>query len=108
MTSNTPDEKLDDLGGPQGKPVFKHDCLSCQYLGTYDGRDLYYCSGLSDTYPTVVARWGNLDGNYASGIGLAERMRLEPIPGQTHNRLPPDARALRVAYLIAKDLNLNL
>jgi hypothetical protein len=46
------------------KPMFKHDCDKCKFLGTYKRRDLYVC----DT--DLVARFGDGGDEYESGLFL--------------------------------------
>ena len=68
------------------------------FLGTYDGSDLYFCTqGVpSGNMPTVIARYGNEEQDYQSGMFFAET----PLTDEWHNA------TLRVAYLIARDLGL--
>lgn len=47
------------------KPVFKHDCYDCVFLGHYNDRDLYFCAD------TVIARYGDNRPDYSSGMGFA-------------------------------------
>lgn len=43
------------------KPLYKHDCSKCYYLGQYYGeKDLYVCGG------SVIARYGDLGYQYDS------------------------------------------
>lgn len=50
-------------------PIHKHDCIECEFLGTYpDHRhyyDLYYCDQAG--IPTFIARWGD-ESKYYSGM----------------------------------------
>lgn len=48
------------------KPKFEHDCECCAFLGHYDGRDLYYHNGDSES-KTVISRYGSR-GTYTSGL----------------------------------------
>lgn len=57
-------------------PKFTHDCQECKFLGTisYQERtcDLYYhpaTFGMQDS--SLIARYGNEEQNYTSGIGFA-------------------------------------
>ena len=79
------------------KPRFNHSCDRCQYLGTFDGYDLYFCPGKDKCFDTVLARYGNKDHKYLSGIPVAYSHSLD-----ADYCLAP----LRIAYLIAKDLGL--
>jgi hypothetical protein len=70
------------------KPIFKHDCSSCKFLGTYKDRDLYVC------HTTLVARFGNGGHEYESGIALiphnlwiAEAARLAEERGLINEKL---------------------
>jgi hypothetical protein len=51
------------------KPLYTHDCESCLYLGQYEDKDLYYCSGGFTN--TVIARYGNDGPEYMSGMIFA-------------------------------------
>ena len=84
-------------------PTFKHDCEVCQYLGHFEDHDLYYC-GAHGGMPTVIARWDGSGPEYTSGLIIAKArdfksMRTTPLAA---------SRALRVAYLIAKDSGLDV
>jgi hypothetical protein len=78
------------------KPVFKHDCTGCQYLGTItlDGKtfDMYYCAG----EPTIIARFSNEDSEYASGLPVAKRVYTNQI--DLDRELPPYLEAMGIAY----------
>jgi len=52
-------------------PVYDHDCERCVFLGrSTDGyADLYHCTECHG--PTVVARYGSLGHQYASGLMFA-------------------------------------
>lgn len=45
---------------------FAHDCSECVALGEYAEYDLYFCK--QGGSPTVIARFGNEDGDYSSGL----------------------------------------
>ena len=80
-------------------PVFQHNaCGACQFLGHYNGHDLYFCSGGPPT--TVIARHGNEPDAYVSGLEVAKSFSLE----RTGDA--PELAPLRVAYLIAVDKGL--
>ncbi len=53
-------------------PQYQHDCTKCKFLGrfTSDGinYDLYFCVEGNGNRPTVIARYDNDGGDYASGI----------------------------------------
>jgi hypothetical protein len=59
-----------DLTDPDIKPIWKHDCSHCIFLGTYQYKDsnldIYYC-GQGENAPTVVARYGDDRPEYSSG-----------------------------------------
>ncbi len=84
------------------KPLHEHDCDSCTFLGTWDHYDLYHCSA-SDAVPTVIARWGPAE-NYVSGLPIARAIDLAH--GGKHGIPGPDLRALRIAFVIARDADL--
>jgi hypothetical protein len=47
------------------KPLYKHDCNACQYLGVSDkDADLYYCPGLMGG--SLVSRYSNKPSEYQS------------------------------------------
>ena len=48
-------------------PQYHHSCKNCKFLGEFETFDLYYCPqpGLQ---PTVLARYGNHESAYLSGI----------------------------------------
>jgi len=52
------------------KPRYLHDCSNCSFLGAYENYDLYVCArhGKIDT---LIARYGNDGGEYASGLDFA-------------------------------------
>ena len=79
-----------------GTPKFRHNCDQCVFLGTYENRDMYFCS--QSDMPTVIARYGNADHQYVSGKALAQRNFITQI-GVTFG-------SLHIAYLIARDLKL--
>lgn len=48
------------------KKLHKHDCKHCQYLGTVNANDLYFCQ---DEYnSTIISRFGSKEWEYKSGI----------------------------------------
>lgn len=56
------------------KPIFKHECDKCIFLGGYTGNngsyaDLYYCLQLG--IPTVIARYSDEGDDYVSGLQFA-------------------------------------
>lgn len=59
---------------------YEHDCDKCIFLGNWvdykKGRtfDLYFCS--QDGLPTVLARYGNEEFNYYSGLNMSG---IEPL-----------------------------
>jgi hypothetical protein len=52
-------------------PQYKHDCKNCTFLGQMGVYDLYYCPQ-SGNIPTVIARYGDKDSQYKSGIGSGD------------------------------------
>jgi len=95
-----------------GTPLHKHDCDACQFLGNYNGHDLYICNptGKRDAC-TIIARWGSDGPEYRSGLefGTWELTRVIPMmtpDGGTTTDYEPEVRVLRVAYLIAEDAGL--
>ena len=48
--------------------MFKHDCKECEYLGSFEFHDLYYCTKGD---PTIIARYGHNPEEYMSGIEFA-------------------------------------
>jgi len=55
------------------QPKFDHECESCLYLGRFLKHDLYACRDQqkTKTISTVLARYGNEDNEYISGLELA-------------------------------------
>lgn len=91
------------------KALYKHDCETCAYLGTYNDCDLYYCPvGDLRGPPTVIARASSEPRDYESGIALARFLVCADVGFEafaTDGRLAL-LSALRVAYLIARDAGL--
>ena len=81
------------------EPRFAHDCDECELLGVFNDFDLYFCT--KQPMPTVIARWGNTGPDYTSGIEIAKAVTCHSTSGS-------DLVALRVAYLIAKDIGKNV
>lgn len=52
-------------------PLFTHDCNNCEFLGTFENHDLYFC----DIEQTVIARYGNDGPDYMSGMTFAHNGR---------------------------------
>lgn len=50
--------------------LFEHDCNNCEFLGTFQEHDLYYCPQ-TPNWPTVIARYGNNGYEYKSGMHMA-------------------------------------
>jgi hypothetical protein len=94
---------------------YKHDCQACLFLGSYEECDLYFCNQAGCGVSTVIARFGNGGHEYMSGLNVARNVRF-PRPMQEseasstkaipHDDVPEVLRALRVAYVIAKDIGL--
>lgn len=82
---------------------FTHDCETCQFLGavTLDGKtaDLYYCKG----EPTIIARFSDEGGDYASGLCFGKVAIAKMINGDNICN-----QFLGVAYLLAMAQNLNM
>ena len=51
------------------EPRHKHDCDQCDYLGQYEGADLYFCG---KSLPTVIARYSDEPSDYTSGLEIAK------------------------------------
>lgn len=70
---------IHENGSPQLSiqcPRWAHYCADCRFLGFADvtllgPHDLYFCNQ-SKLIPTVVARYGNEESEYASGMALAD------------------------------------
>ncbi len=52
------------------KPRFVHDCERCEFLGSENSRDLYFCTQGREL-PTVIARFGDDGPDYSSGLPFA-------------------------------------
>jgi len=57
------------VGFEYDKPNFVHDCDCCEFLGTFNKHDLYFCS----SEHTVVARYGSDGADYTSGLEFATK-----------------------------------
>jgi len=86
------------------KPKYAHECIHCIFLGSvkiksgdYRGKlfDLYYCSGGKSKHQTIIARDGNKEYEYMSGIEIAKSI----IHNNSYN---VDEHPLVIAYNIAK------
>jgi len=44
------------------RPLYRHDCDECRFLGRLDGKDLYCCSRTGD----FTARFGSGESQYGS------------------------------------------
>ena len=55
------------------QPKFEHECEECLYLGRFLKHDLYACRDpkIPNTITTVLARYGNEDWEYISGLEFA-------------------------------------
>lgn len=49
---------------PDIKPLHKHDCQECTFLGTFNNQDLYTCAQFGE--PTYIARWSSNGPDYTS------------------------------------------
>jgi hypothetical protein len=55
------------------KPLHQHDCRSCRFLGSFDGKDVYQCDHID-----LCIRWGDSDEENKSlpiSIVLHERFK---------------------------------
>lgn len=87
------------------KPLWgEAHCPSCVFLGHIGGCDMYFCPQ-GGVLPTVIVRFSSVASEYTSGLALAEAMTLQ---GLDEHKIPADngIYALRIAYLIARDLGL--
>ena len=50
---------------------FNHNCPTCIPLGSHNGKDLYFCEQPASV-KTVLARYGDGDNEYLSGILAAK------------------------------------
>lgn len=57
---------------------FTHDCNKCNYLGSDDQHDYYYCS-YNKPIPTVIARFGNINSEYCSGLKIAQILEQDGV-----------------------------
>ena len=51
---------------------YQHDCQECVFLGEREEYDLYYCNG-TGSGRTIIARYGDGEGDYISGIEIAKK-----------------------------------
>lgn len=75
--------KKNKMRKPKQKPLHKHDCKRCIYLGSEEGIDCYYCHDEEPCLATLIARYSSDGANYSSGtafvmssIGLNIALRL--------------------------------
>lgn len=81
---------------------YQHDCEQCTLLGHYKEFDLYICRNKhKPTDSTLLARYGNEPREYASTlVGYTNHLF------ELHEKdYPSHSFALRMAFLIADDLN---
>ncbi len=50
------------------KPIYKHDCEKCVFLGNFNNEDLYYCD--QSIIPTVISRYSDVGPDYTSGMAF--------------------------------------
>lgn len=50
------------------KPMFKHDCDKCKYLGSLPHGDMYCCTD------TVIFRYGSEGEEYVSGLDFVDNI----------------------------------
>jgi len=77
------------------KPRYIHDCSKCVFLETYEDYDLYVCArhGKIDT---LIARYGNDEDEYASGLVFALAYNEGEFP------YSQNCKALSVALTLAE------
>lgn len=46
------------------KPMHRHTCEDCKYLGPYQNADLYVC-GVNSKFPVILARFSNDYSDYS-------------------------------------------
>lgn len=61
---------------------FTHDCDKCQFLGHYEGHDLWYCAPPG---VTIIARWGSDGPDYCSGMVFGREDKI-PELGEAFRR----------------------
>jgi hypothetical protein len=84
------------------KPLYKHVCETCLFLGTFNKKDLYVCSHREKLIDTLIARHSDEDSNYSSGLEFA-------LCYDTFGVLNSDAcQALFVALQLAKKLGYTI
>lgn len=49
-------------------PKFKHDCDKCEFLGTFEGHDLYVCLSKTRAMSSIIARRSSEGSDYMSSI----------------------------------------
>lgn len=91
---------------PAFSPRFVHHCERCRFLGRLDFFDLYHCT--EGDMPHVSARFGEERFEFTSrsvavaalgSIGVIAVVNNDDLIGRAH-------RALRIAYLIVRDMGL--
>lgn len=56
------------------KPMYKHDCAHCVYLGTKKDNDHYFCEEGGLMAPTIIIRHSSDGSDYTSGICFAKHI----------------------------------
>lgn len=51
---------------------YEHDCDECDFLGRFEGDDLYFCD--IEYNPTVISRHSSRPDDYISGMDFVEKI----------------------------------
>jgi hypothetical protein len=78
------------------KPLFRHDCDKCVFLGTLNRKDLYVCPIGDKQIGTLVARASSVPSDYASGLQFA--LDYE----KRHYTVSENGEALYIALCLAR------
>lgn len=85
---------MNDVG--IGQPQWHHDCQQCAFLGRYGGFDLYHCP--QGGRPTVVARFGNHNEEFLSGLpARPQALREAQRRSEDRGLLKPPRRSAAIA-----------
>lgn len=76
------------------KPQHTHDCDRCQYLGSENDLDFYFCE--SSILGTIIARYGSDGPDYSSSdVASVERMLAHGMSDVDGKHMPPEHETIQ-------------
>jgi len=78
-------------------PRYIHDCDACVFLGRWKEYDLYHHPKIGEANENYIARYGNKEGDYLSGLNIALEQRQAALNG---GRLLPLGMGVTFKHLI--------